>query len=231
MLNEFPPGQISDSFSRLCSINLSNKKKSYLEICNIIEEDKFLFLFLKQTFHEHIGKGGIMTLLNSMGWEGLRNRLVEAYLYYLNEGRYPNQVVLDESKDLVDLERRFDFLTPHGNSRIYLLGMYLKNIEYYLLNNREYGGTEFLGVPLAVDEILIMGKRKTTHPDWLIVIVWSLVSILGDKAAKQLFEQSKGKLNRVRRELAESEYDNFMASLLAYGHGINDKEFFHTIRV
>lgn len=224
-----PSVQLPEPISRMCQLDLSQKKKFHLQVCNIIEGDKFLSLYVTETFQEYIGKGGIMTLINSVGWEGLKNRLSEAYLNQFFYGDFPREIELDLVLDAVDFEKRFQFLSPLSSTRVFQLGLWLKLVNLELeKNNLEQ---KFVLIPPEVDEILISSRAKSVLPDWLIIATWGLVDLVGAAAAKDILISSKGKLNRIERELSEDNKKKWYEMFVRYGYAIQDDSIFLSIKV
>jgi hypothetical protein len=226
MLAEFPSIQIPDSLSRLCSLNLKNSRKSYTDIFEIIEADPFLRILVKDIFAPFIKNGGVLGMLTALGWEGVRNRLAESYIYYCRYKKFPTLVELDEVNDVLDIEKRFDFLYSELNSRVFMLGMYLKLCQISSENNPDLDGQEFITIPSEVDEILILGKSKNLNPDWLVVIVWSFYQLYGQERAAKLLLDSKGDMKVILDDISAEDYEKITASLLKYGFAINDTQFF-----
>ena len=165
-------------------------------------------------------------MLSALGWQGFRNRLAEAYLHHEVYNRFPEKIDIDEVSYVIDFERRFDFLSTESNSRIFLLGMYLKQCELYFENSGVYQPQELNIIPPEVDEILILGKSKSLTPDWLIVIVWSMYQILGKDKTAGLLTHTKGNMAKILTEVTEQQYALLLRSLLRYGQSINDTQFF-----
>lgn len=231
MISELPVIKLPESLSRICLMNLKNTKACHGEIASLVEQDKFLFLFVKQVFSEYSQGAGITSVLNALGWQGFRNRLGEAYLYYARHGSYPKVLVIDEVKYALQLEKRFDFLFSETNSRVFLLGLYLKLCEIDLENSDQYYENSFTGVPNDVDTVLKAGRSKSDLPDWLIVIVWSFYSKFGKDKCLEYFATSKGNIFEIMNQVPKTDYNKFIMDLLVYGHAIYDTEFFTAEKV
>lgn len=214
---------VPEQLVQLCMVGIQSKKQSNLEICQVVEQDQFLSLYLKNIYRDHWQRGGVMTLLKSIGWEGLRNAISEAYLHqYLNH-KFPRKIESDLISDTIDFERRFDFLSSSGNQRTFLLGHLLNQTNLEL----EEQGLSVL-VPIEVDDILNEQKSKTSQPDWLIIATWGLVELLGADSAKESLEKSKGQWEKLTQELNNEQKQRFVSHLLSYGHAIADHSFFIT---
>ena len=223
MLDRHSLYKVPDQLVLLCSVWVKSKKQSYLDICQVIEQDEFLSLYLKNTYREHWQKGGIMTLVKSLGWEGLRDIVAEAYLHQFVYKKFPPKIVPELVSDNIDFARRFDFLSASGNQRTFLLGHLLNQTNLDL----EEQGLSVL-IPLEVDAILSKQKSKTHQPDWLIIATWGLVELLGAEQSEKILTESKGEWESLPRDLTENQIERFLAHMLSYAYAINDEAFFIT---
>jgi hypothetical protein len=207
-------------------MQLKNSKKTFSTLHDLIEDDPFLDILIREIFKEYLEKGGILSMLSALGWEGFRNRLAQAYLYHLRYNKFPNRIVLDEINDVLDFERRFSFLYSEHNSRVFLLGFYLKICQVYMEEKVGSHNFDFLLVPIEVDEILIEGKSKSLNPDWLIMTVWSLFLLNGKEKTITLIDKTKGNFTEILGLIDTEDYQKIISGLLIYGNGVNDTQFF-----
>ncbi len=226
MFSEFPLVKIPDSITKLCELQLKNSKKTFSTLYDVVEGDPFLSILVKEVFKDYLKKGGMLNMLSALGWEGFRNRLAEAYLHHMRYKKLPNSVVINEIQDVIDFEKRYDFLFSEHNSRAFLLGFYLKTAQIYLEENNQFYDYDFLFVPVEVDEILILGKSKSMMPDWLIVTVWSLFKLYGKDKTVELIKNTKGDFQTILNLIGKNDYRKIVEGLLKYGNGINDLQFF-----
>jgi hypothetical protein len=207
-------------------MHLKNSRVVFGRIADIIEADPFLNLYVKKSFSKYLENGGILRMLTTLGWEGFRNRICEAYIYYARHGNYPDAIELDEIYDVLDIEKRFDFLFSEGNNNVFKFGFFLKLCDIYLESNNEYSGNEFISIPVEVDEILAKGLSKCIEADWLIIIIWTMVELFGAEVIMNLLKEHNGSWIKIRQNFSETQEEEFYSSLLKYGHGIKDKTFF-----
>jgi hypothetical protein len=231
MILEVPSIQTPDVLTQICKLELFNTRACYTEISNLIQEDQFLSLYVQDAFSKYLKKGGVLGMLTALGWDGFRNRLAEAYIYHARYNKYPLDIELDEVNDVIDIEKRFDFLFVESNGRSFLFGLYLKLTDIALEKRGESGGHELISIPLDVDEVLIKGTSKTDTPDWLILMVWNLVKQIGQQDTFNLLKSTGGDIDKIFNKLTTEQYEDFMYSVLRYGQGINDEDFFLGKRV
>lgn len=222
MLLNGPASQVPDWFCRMCKLNLHNTRTSYSAITDIIQEDPFLRLYVQEVFADFLNKGGLLGMLTALGWEGFRNRLGEVLLHKAIHNKYPTEIVIDHVQDLVDLEKRYDFMFVEGNSRVFLMGMYLKLFEK---------DASLLAIPIEVDEVLQFQKNRSELPDWLIISNMALIETLGKERGSLMLKEHLSDIDEILNLLSLEEFDLYMSNLLRYGHGINDHAFFHQSKV
>ena len=225
MILDFPRIQVPDSLAQICKMTLKNKRQTFSDIIQVVERDPFLNQYLHQNYKKDLERSNLIGVTTSMGWESFRNRLTEMYIHHAHYNNYQFIQEIDEVFDILDLEKRFDFLYPEGNSRIFLLGTYLKMSDIYIENSYDHEGGEFLNIPVEVDEILHKSKKRTVFPDWLILFTWSLVLMLGEERTNSLFRATKGDLALTLSHLSTEEAQAIFNVLIRYAYGISDKEF------
>lgn len=214
--------QVPEWFTRLCKINLNNSRNSFSDIADIIQEDPFLKVYVNYAFADYLKKGGLLGMLTAIGWQGLRNRLAEAILHKISYGDYPVEIELDLIESTKDLEQRFSFLFVEGNSRLFLLGVFLQINEF--LNEENSQG--FLSIPVELDEAIVDLKNKSELPDWLIFSMMALISVLGEEKAIGLIAKNKADIDKTLSSLDQSQRTAFFELMLTYGKGIRDYDFF-----
>lgn len=227
---EFPSIQIPEVISKLCSLSIKNNRQGHSEIFDIIENDDFLKVLTSKIFGKFNHDQGILGVITTLGLHGVRNRIVEAYIYYVKNKHFPNEIELDEVYDILDFEQRYDFLFSELNSRVFLLGFFLKMCDLHYEYNIELESS-FLSIPFEVDEVLDVGKSKNNYPDWLILFVWGFVKIFDKQKALHLLTESKGDLSVILSKISQADYEQCIVMILKYGQVINDNSFFVEQRV
>ncbi len=231
MLLDFPRIEVPNSIAQVCSFSLKNNRTSTSEIIKVIEKDDFLSLHIKNSYKDKLKKGNVSTLISSMGLEGIRNRLTETYIHHARYGKFQMQDEIDEVHDILDLENRFNFMFSEGNSRVFLLGLYLKLSDIHMEDSFDFLAGDFMVIPPEVDEILILSKSRSRYPDWLILITWTLLLILGKEKAEQTLVKTKGKLDDIFSVLSKDEGEAIVRVLLKYAYGISDRDFLLVPRI
>ena len=172
----------------------------------------------------------MLGMLTALGWDGFRNRLAHAYFEHAKYKRYQTSIELDDVVDVIDLERRFDFLFAETNSRVFLLGYFLKSCDIYReVNKLEV--KDFIMVPKEVDEFLIRSNVRTDVPDFLILSLWSLMNLLGVETVTSTLKANKGDIFKLHALLDDEQMEKFLKVCTQYGFSINEQDFFVATKV
>lgn len=227
---DFPSIQVPDAIAQLCSMPIKNNRQAHSYVFDLIENDPFLKILAGKIFSKFNHEQGTLGIVMSLGQEGVRNRLVEAYIFYVKNGHYPQSLDLDEVYDILDFEQRYDFLVSETSGRVFLLGFFLKLCDLHYEYKLDLDSS-FLSIPFEVDEILVTGKSKNNSPDWLVLFVWGFFKIFGKQKALHLLTKSKGDLSEILSEISQADYEQCILMILRYGQAINDESFFVEQRV
>jgi hypothetical protein len=217
--------KIPESISWLCQQRLQNSNKTYEKIWEYIQADQFLHLLFPNIFEPEHAKKDLKVQMGSYGVKGVRDRLAGLYLSYLTEGKWLKSPDLSYVLEVQQFEERFNDFSNEWDSRIFMLGFYLRakdleNEKYYELDEYE------INLPLEVDEILTHGKAKIEKLDWLIVTIKSLLKFKKkDEIIAWLKGESKDFFDIIST-LDTKEQKIFLEDLLCYGHAIGDLDFF-----
>tara|TARA_B100001971_G_scaffold61895_1_gene56870 strand:- start:70302 stop:71003 length:702 start_codon:yes stop_codon:yes gene_type:complete len=216
---------IPDAIAWICQQRLQNSNRTYQEIWEFIHQDQALKILLPRIFEKnHLG-GDLKAQMSSYGVKGIRDRLASLFLYQLSEKNQAKSVDLTYILEVQQFEERFSEFANEWDSRIFLLGFYLRVKD---LKNEEYNDPEEyeLNIPLDVDEILTHGKAKIEKLDWLIITLKSLLQFKSkDELIDWINKDGKDIYNLIIT-LSPAQQKVFLKDLLQYGHAINDLDFF-----
>ena len=171
-------------------------------------------------FNEH--KVGIEKIFVTLGWANFRDRMSSMYLFKALNGSFPDKTDMDLVDEVKRFEQRFQDKGITGQSRLFLLGIYLKFYNIYL-SQREDGASGGVSVPINIDRILSVSQIRSDRPDWLIIICWHfeayfqvapLLDMLKNGATYQtLFSQ-----------LSKGQQQQMVSNLLSYGASIQESD-------
>lgn len=209
----------------LCNTNFQQSKKSYASIVDYFQKEPFLRQLLLKALPTGEGKPSMEAQLSGYGIKGFRDRLGELYLAHMEQGMFPDDVEIDRVVDVQDFENRFERFSTMSDYRVFMLGLYLKMKDQESLSmfSRE---TDFLNVPLEVDEALAAGAGKTQRLDWMILVLTSLLKFWdGDKLLSLSSKGAKHVLAEIR-QLDDKSKLIFFNDMSSYGHAIEENDFF-----
>lgn len=210
----------------LCNTNFQqSSKKSYTTIVDYFQKDAALKNLLQRALPTGEGRPSLEAQLSGYGIKGFRDRLGELYLAHLEQGFFPDEVEVDRALDVIDFEQRFERFSTMSDFRLFLLGMYLKmrDLENFSLFQKR---TSYLSVPLEVDEILATSDSKVPRIDWMIVVLTSLLKFWPRERIMDFAQGGEETLTRQIRNLDDKSKMIFFNDMSAYGHGIDERDFF-----
>jgi hypothetical protein len=196
-----------------------------------IGENKPLFMILERSLKDLKEKKiGLGKLFNGLGWSNFKDRWSVLYIHKSLYGSFPDELDLDLAEDIKKLDVRFSRLQLLGNSRIYLLGLYLKmiNLEHKKLNAD--AEDDYWVIPETLDQIFVSHAFKSDKADWLVLSMWQFLHFLGAEKILQVKDEGKP-YEMLFAYLTEPQRYQFINNLLAYGASINDSEIFVSKKV
>lgn len=206
----------------LCSRDFESNRAAYTMISETVFNDQFLSLSVKRIFGEDLNMPRLEKLLATLGQERFRNIITAYYVQKVIIGQYIREVDLGYIDDILAIEERFKQQSLYGNSKAFLLGIYL-----YLSNlglEEEQSMDEVI-VPVEVDEILALRPVKHLDIDWLILSVWHLVHYLGADKAKRLLTGHQGDLSKIWPGLNQKQQQGTIRNLTNYAASIDRDDF------
>lgn len=217
--------RIPETIAWICQQRLQNSNKTYQDIWEFIHRDAAMKIMLPRIFEKnHLG-GDLKAQMSSYGVKGIRDRLASLFLYHLTEKTQAKVVDLSYVLEVQQFEERFSEFANEWDSRIFLLGFYLRAKD---LKNEEYNDPEEyeLNISLDVDEILTYGKAKIEKLDWLIIIIKNLLKFKSKEEVLNWFKTDGKDIYTILTTLSFEDQKDFLHELLMYGHAINDLDFF-----
>ncbi len=198
-------------------------------ILQTISANPALLLLLDRTMAEFHGGKSLEKALTALGWAGFRDRFASLYVYKAIHGVYPSLTYLDLVDEVRALEARFGGFGTSGNSRVFLLGLYLKLSNLKLLSEAAGKFLE-LRIPLEVDGLFKRTQGRSEKLDWLLLIVTHLLEGLGEiELSKALV--SGQPLDSIYPRLAPDERERMFKNLLTYGTSIREPDMFLDDRI
>ncbi len=204
----------------LLKSNMTSTGPLFLKLPHYFKENAFLSYLAETKLSDLDDQGRPEKMVTSIGWLGLRNRLIRHFL----EEKYPEleKLPMAEEWPLKFAMKADDYSLP-GYSRGLLLGLY-----FYIdgLNQGlEYQMTDL--VPPSIFELMDQMNGRKPEVDWLILILLHLNEFLGPQKLESLIQAGMG-FNKIHSQLSFEDQETMARNLLKYGASIGEKDFFHS---
>ena len=199
-----------------------NSAQKSSQIIAILRASPALSMVLDSAFQEFDeNKIGLEKISTTLGWDHFRDRMASVYVFKILNSVFPDKTDMDLVEDIKQFEKRFGDKTLAGDSRLFMLGFYLKIFNLFELNqDTDVTATK---VPASVDKILALSKARTDKADWLVLLVWHLSEFLGEYKMIELV--SKGTLwSQLYALLSEEQKFHLVSNLLSYGASIREDD-------
>ena len=227
MIN-LPPIEMPGEFCTFLQSSLQNNYEDQQKVLKFVRAYKsFSFLVTKYlgTFSDD---GRIDSIISSLGPKQFRDRLAALYIYRFEYGSY-TRPSLEWVDDVLEFEGRFRAFTISGQSRSFLLGLYLKFV--HLKEKNSLNDDVKLSIPTMVYDVLKSSGRRSVRIDWLILVLWHMVEFLGEKRLKRELLSMNGTYEELYAKLSVEQKDLLMNNLLNYAYSINEPELFTQARI
>lgn len=221
-----PVCPIPEELGWVLKSHFHNNRKSYAKISDEIYQSPFLRLLVPKLFAPYMKNQNIESMLNALGWNGFRDRLTSIYLYKMEHGQFPTAIDEHLLEEVKKFESTYDEYSFEGNSRIFMLGVYLKMGQMKLKAEHQFMNDSLLELRPVVKKLLKLGTQKTTKGDWLILTLILLSNLVDDDLLLETAQKNHGNFYKCFSLLDEKKKELLIMNLLAYGASINDDEIF-----
>lgn len=194
------------------------------QILDIIHTNPPFEKYLENVFEEFGSGKSLSKSLSTLGWHNFRDRLASVYLHKLIKGTFPTSTQIKNIEQIKEFESRYSDHEIHGNSRAFLLGIYLKFANIENRKNPKHSSGE-LKIPEEIGAFLRLSQVKSEKIDWLILILIHLLFSLGDKVLLNALMSGK-KIEELFPLMNLESKKMMFENLLVYSASINDPEFF-----
>jgi hypothetical protein len=198
-------------------------------IFQTINANPALTIILERAFVQFHGGRGVEKTLAALGWPGFRDRFASVYVYKAIHGTYPISTNLELVDELRDLEARFAAFGTSGNSRVFLLGLYLK-LANVKLHGEAAGNFLELRIPPELAGLLSRTQGRSEKLDWLLLIATHLLEGLGEAALTRALAAGEP-FEAIYPRLVPEDRSRMFENLLAYGASIREPDMFLDDRI
>ncbi len=199
-----------------------NSSQKSSQIIAILRANPALSMILEKAFQEFDeNKIGIEKITTTLGWDHFRDRMSSVYIFKILNSVFPDKTDMDLVEDIKVLENRFSDKSIAGDSRLFMLGFYLKILNLY--ESSQETDVSLTQVSASVEKILALSKVRTDKADWLVMLVWHLCEFLGEYKLTELV--SKGtSWSEIYQHLSEDQKFHLVSNLLSYGASIREDD-------
>jgi len=193
-------------------------------IFDVLRPNKGLYLTLEKAFKEFDDGRGLEKTVLALGWANFRDRLASLYISKSIYGSFPQKTSMELVEDIKAFEQKFIDQGVHSNSRLFLLGFYLKlaNIQ---IQRRENNQFLEIKIPDEIGPILKLSQGRSEKIDWLILIVMHLREALGEKTLTHAISAGK-RLEEIYAMVSVESKHIMHENLLGYSASIREPDFF-----
>lgn len=231
MMANLPMCTIPEEMSWALKMRFHNNKKSYAIIADEIYGSPLLKVLVPRLFQEYIKNNNLESMLNALGWNGFRDRLGAIYLYKMEYGEFPTQIELEAIREIKQFEDQFRDYVPDGDSRMFMLGFYLKMCDFKLNQDFQYMSESLLKTSESILKIFKKGTQKSIKLDWIYITLKVLEEMISPERLESVINESNGNFYKVYQDLSQEDQRVLIQSLMAYGGSINESEIFIYDRV
>lgn len=209
---QLPHVKLPKEFTELLKMAVSTPQTER-EIFDGLMAKKHLSRVIETAFLEFDDGKKLNPVMYGLKWANFRERLASVYVHKNVYGDYPLRTNTELVEGVVHLENRFKQHGIHNESRIFLLGFYLKLAKTGLT------------IPESVDSLLKLSTVRTSRIDWLILILSYLVDALGEKPLAAHIGSGKA-FSEIYRLLSDEQRFSMIENLLRYGASIQEDDVF-----
>lgn len=215
---------LPQEFVTLLKSNLSGQVEPSA-VFSIIRPNKALYSMLEKSF-KHLDDGrGLEKIMLAQGWNNFRNRVASLYVSKAIYGHYPLKTDMSLVEDLTQFEQDFQGHGVQSNSRIFLLGFYLKLAQ---LSLQQTEGNRFFEIEISKPSVLKalkLTQGRSQRLDILILTLSHLIQGLGEKTLTNAIVQGKS-FSEIYDSLSDRDRKLMHDNLLAYGASIGEDDIF-----
>lgn len=206
---------------------MTTSSKNHRGLQNYILQDPSLKGIVSRIFTQG-DSFDILSHIKSLGWDGIRDRLLAFYIHYALTKKHCEKINLDLVEDIIHLESQLRFTTVSGYSRLIQLLFYIK------LDSIESGSTGIKSHPLypCPDTIEILKKtnKRTIDIDILIIIIKHFLDFFSKEELGEFIGQGYS-YESYFLKMSDDQVDILCQNMLSYGASIGESDLFTAMKI
>ncbi len=216
-----------DAYCRLLAVDMTSTSKHHIGLQNYILSKPSLKGITSRIFSRGADLD-INSQIKTLGWYGVRDRLMAYYIHFAVTNKHTKQVDVDNIEDILHMEKALRFSTVSGYSRVMLLLFYMK------LDNLESSEHQLSKHPLYPSEkvisILKLTNKRTVKIDYLIILIHHLLEYFGEIELLDFIKEGVP-FHTLYEQMDAHQIEKLTENFLAYSASIDDSEIFVTTRI
>ena len=216
-----------ESYCRLLAVDMTSTSKHHIGLQNYILSNPSLKGITSRIFSRGADLD-INTQIKTLGWYGVRDRLMAYYIHFAHTNKHTKIVNVDIIEDIIHMEKALRFSTVSGYSRVLLLLFYMKldnleSSEHALSNHLLYPNEKVIN-------ILKLTNKRTIKIDYLIILIHHLLDFFGEKELLIMINEGKP-FHELYQKMEPYQIDKITENFLTYSASIDDSEIFVSMRI
>jgi hypothetical protein len=230
MLN-FPIVHLPGSLINLLKLNVHTTSEIQSLLYEFLLEDEAMLNLIQDKFFDIDPQGRIDKILQSLGWESFRDRLVSIYYYHAKYGRFPKL----SAPEILDPIKKWDTnmmpFAVSGYSRSFLLGTYFLFLD--LKQKEEDPSIDILKECMLPEMIhyLRLAKVKNFKIDWLYLALLHFHYYLSQDRLIQELKSIDVSHDHLFSLLTQDQKNQYLKNMLNYSIAVQGPELFKSDEV
>jgi hypothetical protein len=163
-----------------------------------------------------------------LGNQEVRDRLILSYMNRLAGGYYQQTIKIRDIKDILWFEDIIRPYTTDGHWRHVMFAVYLKSMDIESGMQESDGDSLVVAIEKKIRPFISMIKGKATKIDWICLMLWQYVDILGADKLSHLL-RANASYETISKELNEEQKRLLINNCLTYSMSIGEADIFSSI--
>ncbi len=224
MMINFPFLKLPGSFVELLKEDFRDGTAQDKMVSSFLSENSAIRILVEQDSWEMNESHNTTSLIKSYGWKLIRDKIA---ILYLNKFEFGTYEVRHEDnyflKDILEMEDLFYSFSTSGNSRLFLLGLYLRMAEFELARKMGNSDTNLVKETRETLEFLRLRSSKNTRIDWLILSTLHFIGFFGADEFTHTLVKANYEYQQLYEMLDETYKKSMLHNLINYGSSIDDE--------
>ncbi len=224
MMINFPFLKLPMGFVELLKDDFREGNSQDKRIEKFLRQNSAIRVLVEQGSRESNENHSMNSMIKSYGWKLIRDKMA---ILYLNKFEFGNYEVRHEDnyflKDILSMEEAFYDYGTSGNSRLFLLGFYLRMAEFDLARRMGKTDINLVKETLGTLEYLKLRTSKSLRIDWLILSTLHLLGFFGNEGFHKALIEANFEYQKIYEKIDETYKKSMLNNFINYGSSIDDE--------